>query len=415
MLDTEMPTEIRGDTERPEPAEGPPAEEERPSRVGRKSHVARGSNKGGGKGKVLLLAVVGAVVLAGSAAGVYLAFFNKTNPGTGPGPGQATNTRKVTVSKGGGENTVPTLREALLKVGPGDTIVIAESKLVEPTLTLRKDRHKDITIESATADGKPAVIEYLAKGGVMFDASNVEGFRLRNVEFDGKGQAEIGVQVSGSAAGVTLEGVTVRNVQKTGVHLWNLAGVDGRPVTLDRVRVVLTPTSEAGVLSYAANGLENKFVTIKNSRFEGPGRAGLRVDGAILDFDVSNNRFYNLSAGVVFVRPGGRPSKGTFANNTFYQMPIGLHFDCPPPEAAAYALKVAQNYFAKTNEALKAHARPPLDAANNLHDPASGPGNPPLPAARTDATLAEPNPNDDATFLRFPNPLSAGGQRVGAN
>ncbi len=411
-LDDDTQTAARDNTVNPEPAELPPSEDERPSRVARRQPSA-----GGGKGKVLILALVGALVLGGTAAGVYFAFFNKTEQNTPtPNPGVS---RKLTVSKTPGEHTFGSVREALAKVHPGDTIVITESRITERALVLDKLKHKDITIESATADGKPTVIEYAAKGGTMFDASGVEGVRLRNVEFDGKGQADLGIQVNGNSAGVTLEGVTVRNVLKTGVHLWNLAGAEGRPVTLDRVRVVLTPSSEAGVLLYATGPLDNRFVAIKNSRFEGPGRAGVRVDGPALDFEVSNNRFYNLSAGagIVFVRPGGRPTKGVIANNTFYQMPIGLHFDCPPQEAGAYNVKVSLNYFAKTNELLKAQGPVKgLAPSNNFHDPSSKPGNPSMTSTAFAPALPPPNVAEDATFLRFPaNPPTAGGKPAGAN
>ncbi len=409
-IDHDTQSSVRDDTENPAPSELPiPDEENRPARVARHRPPAKG-----GKGKVLLLALAGAVVIAGTATGVYFAFLNKRDPDTStPTPNTS---RKITVSKTPGEHTVASLGEALGKVtGPGYTIVITESRITERSLSLDRNKHKDVTIESATADGKPAVIEYAAKGGIMLDASGVEGFRLSNVELDGKGQADIGVQLVGIAPGVRLESVTVRNVLKTGVYLWNLTGDAARPVTLDRVRIVLMP-NEAGVLM-EAKAADSKFVTIKNSRFEGPGRVAIRVDGPALDFDVSNNRFYNLSVGIVFVKPGGRPTKGVIANNTFYQMPVGLHFDCPPQEAGAYNVKASLNYFAKTNELLKAQGLVKgLAASDNFSDPASGPGNPALATTKFAPVLPAPNVDDAATFLRFPaNPPMAGTNRAGAN
>ena len=119
------------------------------------------------------------------------------------------------MSKAGGEGTARTLREAINRAGEGWTIAIAEPRLSEPALVLKDSKYKDLTIESATPDGKPAVIEYAGvKGGTVLDLSTVEGLRLRNVEFDGKGSAEVGVQVSGVCPGTTLEGVTIRGVQK---------------------------------------------------------------------------------------------------------------------------------------------------------------------------------------------------------
>ncbi|VTR92096.1 serine threonine protein kinase : Putative serine/threonine protein kinase (Fragment) OS=Gemmata sp. Wa1-1 PE=3 SV=1: Pkinase [Gemmata massiliana] len=411
-LEQETQDRARSDTEKPEPIELPiPDEEERPSRVNRKKPA------GANTGKVVLLACISALVFVAVVAAVYFAFFNRSTQPTTPTTGPGTGPKRITVSKAGGENAVGSLREALQKAGPGDTIVIAEPKLVEPALRLDSKKHKDLTIESAI-ESRPAVIEFASKGGTMFDASNIEGCRLRNLEFDGKGQAEIGLQVNGTSPGTTVENVTLRNVLKTGIHLWHVTGAPGRPVTLDRVRIVLASDSEAGVMLYAT-AVDNKFLTIKNGRFEGPGRAGIRIDGPVLDFEVTNNRFYNLvGAGVVFVRPLGRPSRGTFANNTFYQMPIGFLFECPAAESGVYDLKVSLSYFARIPELLRAHGPvAKLEAPNNFYDSNSGPGNPPLPSTKLDAPkLPDPNPNDDAAFLRFhTNPPMAGASRVGAH
>ncbi len=411
-LEQETQDRARSDTEKPEPIELPiPEEEERPSRVGRKKHA------GAGTGKAVLLACVCALVFVAVVAAAYFVFFNRSTQPTTPATGSGTGPKRITVSKAGGENAVGSLREALQKAGPGDTIVIAEPKIVESTIRLDSKKHKDLTIESAI-ESRPAVIEFASRGGAMFDASNVEGFRLRNVEFDGKGQAEIGLQVNGTSPGATVENVTLRNVQKTGIHLWHIAGAAGRPVTLDRVRTILPPESEAGVLLYATT-VDNKFLTIKNSRFEGPGRSGIRIDGPITDFEVTNNRFYNLvGAGVVFVRPLGRPSRGTFANNTFYQMPVGFLFECPGAELGVYDLKISLNYFARIPDLLKVQGPIKFGAPDNFYEPNSGPGSPGLLSTKLDAPKLPdlPNPNDDAAFLRFPtNPPMAGASRVGAH
>ncbi len=395
-LGSETQSGAAGDTQKPEPA----PDADRPSRVGRRTPAGSG-----GKAKVILFALGAAALLALVGAGSYFAFFDKKggDAGTG-GTGTATG-RRIIVSKTGGENTVGTLREALRRATTGDTIVIADPRIVEAPYTLDRNRHKDVTVESGLPDGRPAVIEFFGtKGGVMLDVPSVENFRLKNVELDGKGQAGVGIQVSGIAPGTTFEGVTVRNVVKTGFHLKNAAGEAARPVTLDRVRVVLTPTNDGGVESYADGGLDNKFIAIKNSRFEGPGKAGIRIDGPTLDLEVTNNRFYNLAAAVSFARPGGKLSRGTFTNNTVYQAQVGFLFEAPVAAGDRYDLKVALNYFARTPEAMKAPgAVPGFAAENNLYDGMSGPGNPPLPSAKLDApALPNPNPEEDATFLRFP-------------
>ena len=107
--------------------------------------------------RIRLYALVGVGILV-LATGIYFAFIRKPKPTVDVGP-HSSNSRKIVVSKNGGENTVATLRDALSKAGPGDTISIVEPKLTEPSLRLDRVKHKDVTIESA--DGKPVVIEPL--------------------------------------------------------------------------------------------------------------------------------------------------------------------------------------------------------------------------------------------------------------
>ncbi len=397
-LGSETQSGAAGDTQKPEPAGEPDAE--RPSRVRRRTQT-----RGGGKGKVILFAVGGAALLALVGAGVYFAFFNKKDGDAGAGGTGAATGRRIIVSKAG-ENTVRTLRQALDKAAAGDTIVIADERIVEPALKLKPDKHKDVTVESGLPDGRPVVIEFFGtKGEAMLDVPSVENFRLKNVELDGKGQVERGIKMSGIAPGTTFEGVTVRNVTLSGFYLQNVAGDAARPVALDRVRLVLAPANESGVVSLASGFTDatNKFIVIKNSRFEGPGKAGIRVDGPTLDLEVTNNRFYNLAAAVSFARPGGKASRGTVTNNTVYQAQVGFLFEAPVAAGDRYDLKVALNYFARTPEAMKAQgAVPGFTGEHNLFDTTSGPGNPPLPAEKFAPALPNPNPEEDATFLRFP-------------
>jgi len=427
-LGAETQSDAREDTQKkPEPAARPDEEDERPSRIARHQPTT-----GWSTGKLLLGAVGAAAVLTAVATGAYFAFFNKKSTDTSPSTHNPSTDRRIFVAKGGGENTVGSLREALIKASGGETIVITDARIVEPSLKLDKNKHRDLTIESKTADGKPAVIEFrphpTQKGGVMLDASQVEGFRLRNLEFDGKGHADKAVYSNGLVPGTLFENVVVRNVTNAGFYLLNVAGDANRPVTFDRVRVVLAPTCEGGIVlhAYGNTTLDSKFVVIKNSRFEGAakpgeesGKSGIRFDGAALDVEVSNNRFNNLRAAVSFARPGGRPSRGKFVNNTVWLAPSGLLFEAPVNEGT-YEWKVALNYFAQTPEAMKAQgAVPGLVAEDNVCGERSEPGSPQLVATKRDTpALPQPDPDNDATFLRFPAntgpTIGPGRLRVGA-
>ena len=80
------------------------------------------------------------------------------------------------------------------------------------------------------------------------------------------------------------------------------------------------------------------------------------------------------------------------------------------------AVGVSRNYFAKTTALAQrtdaGGAVAGVTFTDNAHDKDSRGGNVPFEAAKIDAPeLAAPNPDDNATFLRFPG----GGPEVGTN
>jgi len=393
-LGSETQTLSLGDTDRPAS----------PSRTGARPAVRKRT-----------LLIVAAVALLALAIGLYFAFFRggkkeADNTPAAPGP------RRIVVSKSGGEHAVATLRDALTKAGEGDTIVIAEPKLTEPALRIDRNKHRGLTIESATPDGKPAVIEATGTAAAMLDVASVEGFRLRNVEFDGGGKAEAGIQVSGMSPGTVLEGVTVRNVKSVGFKVLNAAGEIGHPVLIDRSRVVLS-AAQTGVLMHAANA-DTRRVTVRNLRVEGAGPGtGLRIDGAASDLELTGNRFYRLAAAASFARPPvNKIVKAQFTANTIYATSVGLLFDAPPappppapPEPAGkFDLAVERNYFAKTAQIATSGTGPVpgVAFADNAHGPECAQGTFAVPVwslmPPASPVLTTPDPANDATFLRFP-------------
>jgi hypothetical protein len=384
--------------------------------------------------RVLLYAAVGGLLLVGAVAGVYFACAGKPPGPTDPGPPQA---RRIIVSRAGGENAVATLREAISKAGPGDTIVIAEPRVAEPLpLALNRIRHKDLTIESGTPDGKPAVVDAGPTGGVLkvlLDAVEVEGLRIRNVEFDGGSRADVGIQLVGFCPGATLQNVTVRNVKGAAVRVQNAAGEQGRPILLDHVRLVVGPTADGLVLLTTGGQVDNRRVVVRDSRFEGQGRAGVRIDGAATDLEITGNRFFGNEAAVTFPKlTANLQLKVQVSNNTVCQAKVGFQFEFAPPDPKRnLVVLLNQNYFART-EALAAVNLPPpppgmppppvvsiagVNSADNAHDPATcKPGNVQLAATPLPApVLPAPDLNNDAAFLRFPGgPPEVAGEKVGA-
>lgn len=385
----------------------------RPSRTMEPQHrpVRPAPSRPGRRLLPFALAGVALCVLLGGAVAAYFAFFKKKDPDpTGPAVAQS---KRLFVSKAnsGAENTFPSLGEAIRKASPGDTIVIQESPLSEPPLRL--SRLRDLTVESGVPGGKPAVIEFTAPTGAgqtlaMVEVSSAENIRLKDLELRGKGVADFGVSVSGSTQGVVLEGITVRDTKTAGFRLLNVAGQAGRPVTLDRVRVVLSQTSEAAVKVEALQTLESRRIAIRNSRFEGPGKAGIRFEGVVVDAEVTGNRLSQLDAAFSF---GRAPEKQTvrvqLSQNTVADAKVGVLFTAPAPGGAPgkFDVSISRNYFARTPVLGQADGAPAavVNSADNGHDPACQQGNLPLAAAKLDSPLLPPpNPDDDATFLRFP-------------
>jgi hypothetical protein len=316
---------------------------------------------------------------------------------------------RIVVSKTAGENVVGTLRDALSKAGPGDTILVAEPKLTESKLTLDRTKHRDLTIE--TADGKPVVVEASGTLGTMFDARDVEGLKLKNIEFDGKGQVENGVVVSGTAPGTIIEGVTVRGIKTAGFKLSNAAGDSARPIVLDRCRVLLTSPAQTAFWLFAA-GADTRSVTLRNFRAEGTNAGtGIRIEGACTDLVASGGRFFNLDEAISFGKPPtSKVTKGHITSNTIYQAKTGLAFQMTPPApgepvAGRFEMTIDRNYFGKTQAIARSPTGPVpgITTTNNAHGPETGQGTFPITVwtLNTPALLA-PDPANDSTFLRFP-------------
>lgn len=411
-LDTDTQSLSRGDTDRPAhervPRQTRPMRTPRPQGPARAMPLPIETNR---RWIYVAAGVVGVVVLL---TGIYLVFFDRGPARVGPG-GPTGTSQRIIVSQSGGENAVRTLREALSKVRAGDTIVLAEPRVIEAKLTLDRAQHKNITIESATPDGKPAVIE--ASGGVpiMFDASDVEGLKLRNVEFNGEGLAETAVQVSGRAPGTVLDRVTVRGVKRTAFSLLNAAGDSTRPIQLANCRTLLSNSRQTGVWIRAEN-VNSSRIAIQGLRVEGNDKGvGIRLEGACADVEIAGGRFYKLETAVWFdPPPPNREVKAHVAANTISDSDTGLMFDLPPPaqppamkvQSGEFDVLVERNYFARTGAIARKGDGPltGVKAVDNAHGPEAK-ESPDYSLSSTllaEHVLPRPDLANDATFLRFP-------------
>jgi eukaryotic-like serine/threonine-protein kinase len=375
---------------------------------------------GSNKRRTLLIAGLSALLLVGAAAGAYFAFFRgASGEPTKPG-GERSKRLIVSKTNGGPEPTYATLAEAVRHALPGDTIVINEASLSERSLVLV--RTKELTIESGLPDGKPVLIEFSSPGAPpgssMVALNSTESVHLKGLELDGKGVVDFGISVTSGASGVTLENVTVRNVKSIPFRLMSVVGQPGRPLALDRIRAVLSQANEAGVLiAVPPNAsFESKHIAVRNSRIEGPGRAGIKFDGWLLDVELNNNRVYQPDVGFLFgrVAESGRPYKCVVNQNTIYECKVGVQF--AGEGAGKMDVTVSRNYFAKTPAIVDGPGVVGVVSIENAQRE-SGPGDGPITAVAIDEPqLPPPDVNNDASFLRFPvsGPV-INGNRVGAN
>jgi len=377
-----------------------------------------------------VLLLVAGLALTGVAAGIYFGVStsnsNNSNKPITPEGRTPANLSRVVVADGGGENSVGTLREALSRIQPGGVISIAKARLVETYMKLDRVKHKDVTIEGESLDGRPPVIEVNAAVRVVFDADSVEGLKIRNLELDGGGKADSGILLSGFLPDLLLEEITLRGMKSNGLRLINAAGGEGRPAVIQQVRVLLATGVQNGVY-LAASNVDTRHVVIRACRFEGPvnGRAGVgvRVEGPAADLVIHENRFFNLDASLSFARvSNNRVCKAQVNSNTIFGSTNGLLFDTTPTPGeppGRFELAINQNYWAQTtNIGMFVGPGPPagLAPAHNGHGPGCGPGNvtPPLAAPASHQQLPATDPNTEATFLRFPGgPPEVDGKKVG--
>ena len=395
-----------------------------------------------GKGP-LILVVVGVFLFLGAAVGVYFAFLNKK-----PIPVTPINKHIITVSNEPGDSNVPRLSEALSRVEPGDTIVISIPKLTEQVLKLTGKKHKDVTIESGLPDGKVPVIEFIApKSGIhpgaFLTIESVEGFRLKNVEFDCKNGIQTGILITGSCPGLSLEKISVQNAvasqtgKSGGIVVQNAAGEESRPIVFERIRTFgignkQNLTDGCGLLLTASSNLETKWIKIRNSRFEGPCKDGIGIDGATVGLEIFGNRFFNLDT-AISLQPREKPTKAVqIVSSTICMAKTGIVLDVSPPPpipnqppipaGKIEGLSILQNYFADTAEIGKVNGVntpvPGLTARDNGKSPTGcNDGNMGFPLPTLQSPLLSKDPNDDGKFLRFPGgpqPIPPGSAKVGA-
>ncbi len=388
-------------------------DDDRPARRRKGSRSAlRPPPRNGGKGWVYIVAGVALLAVVAGALVVLKPWqardtgIEKTPPsaeaakwyvsasGTGPTPGR----------------TQKTLAEAVKSARAGETIVLLDDRFEGPAVIVPQSA-KNVRIEAGNA-AKSVVWSYKPDGptpaqGVL-DLRSAEGVTVEGLTVEVNGLHDTGVQVSGFCKGTTLDRVTVRNAKATGFRLHNIEA-EGKALRLAGCRATGCPV---GVSLDASGRLANKNVVVEGCRFDGVETA-LRLDGAAEAVEFKNNRLFNVARGVLWATavPPGDKVQVTVERNTFHTVrEAGLKFDAPLA-GGRQELVFARNYFAATAALAVGPPSAGLKATDNGMDAASKDGTLPLKPFPVDVPFAAAalNPNEDVTFLRPAGRLSAVG------
>ncbi len=269
--------------------------------------------------------------------------------------------------------TKTTLREALDQAVADDTVVLLDDTLDEAPVKLSdagKGLKRGIKIEAGNA-AKLVTWTPRASGprsGPALEISYVENLTIRGLVIDLNDVGECGIAVGFTCPGLTIENVTVKNPRVSGFRFQGVTGETTRPIRLADCRVVTTTKFDAGLLLTSGN----RNLVIANNRFEGPGEAAIKIEGAVHETEIRNNRFFDFDTGIWFTGklPTDLPFSLTVTNNTFHTISsAGLQIDLAI-NGAKHQLVVAKNFFANTKEIAKSITAtvPALKATDNAHD-----------------------------------------------
>jgi eukaryotic-like serine/threonine-protein kinase len=314
-------------------------------------------------------------------------------------------------------STVTTLAAAIEKAKPDDTILLLDDRLDEAPIRISdagKGAKKGLKIQPGP--GRDTVYwmpKYAgARGAPAIEFTYTENLSIRGLVIDLSGQGECGVAVGFNSPGLVLENITVNNPRVSGFRLQQVNSDSSRPATVNRCRVTADNRYEAGILLSSGN----RSITISNCRIEGPATSGIKIDGAMAECEIRNNRIWNCDSAIWFT--GKLTSENALGvnitANTFHTATVaGLTID-HPLTGAKHRIELARNYFSDVREIVGGDREklPGLISNDNACDKRSKDGKLKTnPNNIGDDPLPLPNPASDATFLQNPSRLTKYGYR----
>ncbi|HXG10002.1 MAG TPA: protein kinase [Gemmataceae bacterium] len=189
-----------------------------------------------------------------------------------------------------------TVAEALRKARAGDRIVIHDPTIRE---ALSVDGRiwkvpRDVTVEPAEDLKEPVrwLLPEKARADQIVVLSNLEGFTLKGITFDGEQRVQDAVLLTGHCPGLTLEDVSAQGCKRSGLMICNCMGASGRPVSVVRLKAVTARDGEAAVAIQLNPDVRdpaiNQYITFRDCRHEGPSKAPLKFNPTdIKDVDLA--------------------------------------------------------------------------------------------------------------------------------
>jgi serine/threonine protein kinase len=283
-------------------------------------------------------------------------------PRPGAGRPRGIGSQTLFVGRSGRPDHFPTIKAALAECQPGDRVSVTETPWTETLhLTARDMPTGNVTVEGRTPAGETVILRPgpdHTSGEPLLRIDGVPGgLRIERFTIDGQNRCENLVELTGTCPGFALEWCHLQGFKRGGIHARQVAGQPSQPVVLRQLTFLITDQYAVGVALAAGKDRIVRHLQLRDSYFEGTGRAAVLVAGDVADVVAEGNRFSSLQTGVFFVPPKDQPFRKVqlrIANNTFYLLPAALEFDRSLPSAKpADALVVTNNLFVKITQILR--------------------------------------------------------------
>jgi serine/threonine protein kinase len=268
---------------------------------------ATGERKAISREKGIVLLVVLLMALAGCLGALVGGAFYVYSLLTAPPVAQNKTAPTLLVSRhefGKRPDACRTLREALLKASKGSVIEIADP-VIEENVVLKPGTEQTSEITIQPAPGK--VVVWRSKtGDPLLRLTNAASFKLRGPglildgELGAKAKARVKdlVYIVGSAPGLTVEDVQLKNFDRSGVFVMSAAGEPESPIRIRNVTALTGPADKNGGVLMIDARPEMKITKVECIVIEGlqaPGVPAGQVvrsgDGALGDRHVQIQRF----------------------------------------------------------------------------------------------------------------------------